>query len=67
MWELRSIINELSKQLIDSMSNESDVTGIRERLREAESRDPYLFYELKIDAMEKALEDGCVKEASKLR
>lgn len=67
LWGLRSTIDDLSQKLVDSIAGGADVEDLKRRLSQAESRDPYLVYGMELEATEKALQEGCIEEASKHR
>jgi len=66
LWGLRSTIDDLTRKLVDSMATgrAGDVEDVKDELRKAERRDPFLVYGMELEATEKALEEGRIKEAS---
>lgn len=60
LWQLRSNIEDLSLELVDSITNGDTTgeTGIRNELRKVEKRDPELVYRMQLEAMNEAISEG---------
>jgi len=69
LWDLRKNIHSLSKKLVGALSERasSKVQGIRALLNSAERRDPELSYELSLNAMILAEDEGKIEEAAMYR
>uniref|UniRef100_A0A7S3Q5B1 Uncharacterized protein n=1 Tax=Chaetoceros debilis TaxID=122233 RepID=A0A7S3Q5B1_9STRA len=58
LWELRNLLKDLSKKLIDSIAIGADnVKEVRQEIWETEQKDANIVYGLELDAMDKALEE----------
>jgi len=64
LWELRSTIDDLNQRIAESMTSGADVEGLKFKLQQAKSRDPYHVYGLEIEAIEKLSQEGRIEEAS---
>ena len=60
LWDLRSGVQELSGELIESINcgDDEEEESIRNALIDAEARDPELTYKLELEAMVEAEDDG---------
>lgn len=69
LWELRSKMEELSKELVKKIgSGDKDAEReVREKLLKAEARDPELMYGLETRKMKKAEKEGRKEDAEKHR
>jgi hypothetical protein len=57
LWDLNDEIEHLSQGLVESLAEGGEHSQmIREKLREAEYRDPNIVYSLELEAMERALD-----------
>jgi hypothetical protein len=67
LWKLRSVIDNLSIELIDAISSkcEKSEKAIRESLRNAEHRDAELVYKMELEASNIATEEGRDKDAER--
>lgn len=68
LWDLRTEVEKLSSELIESMSQGSTPeSDIRDTLYKLEQRDPELVYKTKLEDMLQAEQEGRVEEALKHR
>ena len=67
LWKLRSVIDNLSIELIDAISSkcEKSEKAIRESLRNAEHRDAEVVYKMELEASNIATEEGRDKDAER--
>lgn len=69
LWELRSELKELSHNLISAINGgtRSEEESVREKLRDAERRDPELTYEMEMLEAEIAKLDGRLEDSKEHR
>lgn len=65
LWDLRTQLDVLSKELVEKMASGGDTKAIREQLRMLEQKDANVVYGLELDRMDKAFEEGRINDAAK--
>jgi hypothetical protein len=67
LWRLRSVMNSLSRRLVDAISNGKveEEDKIRSQLRQIEQQDPELVYEMELRDLQQAKATGRVEDAER--
>lgn len=63
LWDLRSQLDDLSKQLVEVMASGEDERSIREQIRQLEQKDANIVYGLELDRMDEAIDEGRMEDA----
>ena len=67
LWRLRSIMNNLSRRLVDAITDGTaeEERKIRNQLREIERQDPSIVYEMELKNLQLARAEGRVEDAER--
>jgi hypothetical protein len=63
LWDLRSQLDDLSKQLMEVAASGGDTKSIREEMHRLEQKDANAVYALELDRMDRAADEGRLADA----